>query len=168
MCVRVSLGYGFKCGDAGSWPMHTFSVKPHCQRWKSQFICLLTVYESSLCSTSSLASSAVRLKFYSICWVKICITMWFTFLFLWLLMRENTFPCAHWPLRFDPLSSVWYIFCLFFHHFLSFSCLFVRVLYISNTHVLYWFYILPFFLCLWALFFSLSQCHLLVNKIYLF
>lgn len=118
LCAWVSLGYGFKSGDAESWPMHTSRVKPHCQRWKSQFICLLTIYESSLCSTSSLASK-IRLKFSSIGWMKICIAMWFTFLFLWLLMSVSIFPWAYWPLRFHPLSSVWYIFCLFFHHFLG-------------------------------------------------
>ena len=52
MCAWVSLGYGFKSGDAESWLLHRSRVKPHCQRWKSQFICLLRVYGSSLCSTS--------------------------------------------------------------------------------------------------------------------
>lgn len=136
LCAWVSLGYGFKSGDAESWPMHTSRVKPHCQRWKSQFICLLTIYESSLCSTSSLASK-IRLKFSSIGWMKICIAMWFTFLSLVTNEREHLSVSLLTTKISSFVKCLIHLLLIFPSFFGSFSCLFVRVLYILNTHVLY-------------------------------
>ena len=78
----------------------------------------------SLCSPFLLAFSAVRLTFVSICWMDICISLWFKLLFFWLLMSLCTFPCVCWPLRFYLLWSAWYIcyFSFFFFAFFLFIC----------------------------------------------